>query len=111
MGCVRFLIARPESANSILIDLRVQPGAAKTRAVGFETDIMGVARLKLQIRARPVDGAANTAVIAWVAKSFGIPKRDVALVRGQKSRSKTVQIKGPTGHLLVQAQNLIGEIQ
>ncbi len=90
MGCVWFLITRAEGPNSILIDQRVQPGAANTRVVGFETDTMGITRLKLQISARPVDGVANTTVIAWVAKSFGVPKRDVALIRGQKSRSKTV---------------------
>ena len=109
MGCVRVLIVREEGKNSIILELRVQPGASKTRTKGFETDSKGVERLKLYVSTRPVDGAANIAVIEWVANFFGIPKRDVALTRGQKSRSKSIKINGSAADLIARAQSLIGD--
>lgn len=67
------------------ITLHVQPGAAKSELAGLHGDA-----LKLRIHARPIEGAANAAVVEFVAGWLDVAKRDVKLLRGDKSRRKTV---------------------
>ena len=43
-----------------------------------------------------MDGRANAAVIAWAAACFGVPSRAVTLVRGEKSREKSIVVEGVT---------------
>lgn len=47
-----------------------------------------------RLAAAPVDGAANAALIALVARSFGVPRRDVALIAGETSRLKRLRVTG-----------------
>lgn len=86
--------------TGVLLDIRVAPGAAKTVIGGVEADAAGVSRLKLRINAPPVDGAANKAVIAYVAKALKLPKRDISLASGAKARSKTLALQGEADDLL-----------
>lgn len=51
-------------------------------------------RPKLQLRAPPVDGAANKALIEFVAAWLGVPKSRVVLASGQQSRMKKLDIDG-----------------
>ena len=67
------------------LSLHIQPGASKTEWAGLHGDA-----LKLRVQAPPVEGAANNAVLAFVAKHFNLPTRDIRLLRGDKSRRKTV---------------------
>ncbi len=71
------------------LELLVQPRASRSRVVGPHGD-----RLKVQVAAPPVDGAANAAVVALMAAEAGVPKRAVTLVRGQTGRRKTVHVAG-----------------
>ncbi|MDR6787466.1 uncharacterized protein YggU (UPF0235/DUF167 family) [Sphingomonas sp. BE138] len=50
--------------------------------------------LAARLSAAPVDGAANAALVALVAKHFGVAKRDVTLVAGQTARLKRLTIAG-----------------
>ncbi len=45
-------------------------------------------RLKVRLAAPPVDGKANAQLLAFLAEAFGVPRRDVTLVRGDASRDK-----------------------
>ncbi len=47
-----------------------------------------------RVRAVPEDGAANAALIALLAKTFGRPKSAVSIVRGATQRLKQVRIDG-----------------
>jgi len=47
---------------------------------------------KLYINAPPVDGKANEAVISFFAKEYGVKKRDVEIIRGEKSKNKVIKI-------------------
>lgn len=51
-------------------------------------------RLKVMLDAPPVDGKANEALLRFVAKALGRPKRDVTIVRGEKGRQKTLALRG-----------------
>jgi uncharacterized protein len=46
----------------------------------------------VSVGARAVDGAATAAVRAAVAEAFGVRTRDVALVSGERSRTKVLEV-------------------
>ena len=73
-----------------MLTLHVQPGAARTQVVGVHGDA-----LKIKLAAPPVDGKANDALLHFLAEAFGVPLRQVTLVRGQTARAKVVRIDAP----------------
>jgi uncharacterized protein len=82
--------ARDEAGGAVL-EVLVQPRASRTRAVG-EHD----GRLKIQLAAPPVDGEANAALIAFLAGALGVRRADVAILRGEAGRRKTIRVAGTT---------------
>lgn len=48
----------------------------------------------IRIAAPPVDGKANQALIAFVAKTLGLPKGAVTIIRGETSRTKVIRVEG-----------------
>ncbi|MEO6992665.1 MAG: DUF167 domain-containing protein [Lacunisphaera sp.] len=73
------------------LDLKTIPNAPRDEIVGW----LGEA-LKVKVHAPALDGRANDALLAFLAEQFGLPRRAVTLVRGDKSRLKVVQITGLT---------------
>jgi uncharacterized protein (TIGR00251 family) len=51
-------------------------------------------RLKISVTSPPVDGEANAAVIALLAKTLGVAKGAVEVIAGASSRRKTVRVAG-----------------
>ena len=49
---------------------------------------------KVEVKAPPVDGAANEAICELLAKHFGVHKRDVSVVTGATNNKKVVEIQG-----------------
>lgn len=52
--------------------------------------------LKVRVRARPVEGEANAALLSLLAKALGVPKSAVSLDRGGQSRTKRIAVEGLT---------------
>jgi uncharacterized protein (TIGR00251 family) len=50
--------------------------------------------IKIKLRAPAVEGKANVELCSFLAEELRIPKRSIALERGQKSRDKPIRIKG-----------------
>ena len=75
----------------VRVTLRVQPGASREAVIG---NVGG--EWKVAITSPPIEGRANKACIAFLSKLLGKPKRDIELVRGAKSRSKTFEVAGLT---------------
>jgi uncharacterized protein (TIGR00251 family) len=71
------------------LDVRVTPRAGRSGFGGLRDGA-----LLVRLAAAPVDGAANDELIALLAKSLRIPKRDITIVSGERSRSKRVRIDG-----------------
>ena len=74
----------------MLITVRVIPRSSKN-SLEWEQGI-----LKARITAPPVDGAANEALVALLAKRLSLPKRAISIVRGERGRQKVVEIVGIT---------------
>lgn len=73
--------------------LRVQPRASRAEVIGFVDGPQGP-ELKVRVTAPPVEGEANEAVVALLAKTFGIAKRDVEILAGATGRRKRVRVHG-----------------
>ena len=71
--------------------VRVQPRASRNEIAGVHGDA-----LKVRLSAPPVDGAANEQLVIYLAGIFAVPRRSVAILAGQSSRSKVVEIEGVT---------------
>ena len=77
----------PRGAGGMLLQVSVMPNAKRT-----EVDGLHDGALRVRLAAPPIDGRANEALIAWLAKSLGVPRRDVEVLRGETSRRKQVAI-------------------
>ena len=75
--------------------MRVQPGAKKTSIVGVYSE-GATAQLKIEVQAPPIEGRANSALSAFLADFFGVPKSSVELMSGELSRSKVFLLRGLT---------------
>ena len=76
--------------DTLVLHCHIQPKARANKIAGLFGE-----RLKIQISAPPVDGKANMHLLAYIAKEFGVAKRQITLVRGQSSRQKTLEILNP----------------
>jgi uncharacterized protein YggU (UPF0235/DUF167 family) len=63
--------------------------------------------LCVAVRERAVDGAATEAVIAAVATAFGLRRRDVRLLHGRTSRTKVLELSGPSEELASRLSELL----
>ena len=75
----------------IQLALHCQPGAKQTQVVGWHGG-----RIKVQLKAPPVDGKANDTLLTFLADALGIPQKAVVLVAGETQRIKRVRIEGLT---------------
>jgi uncharacterized protein (TIGR00251 family) len=78
-----------DTPEGCTLSVRVHPGAKRDAVTGLHDDAV-----KIALNAPPVDGKANEALIAFVAKQLSIPRSKIALVIGATSRSKTLRIAG-----------------
>ncbi|HOW34971.1 MAG TPA: DUF167 domain-containing protein [Candidatus Omnitrophota bacterium] len=70
------------------IDLKVIPGARKN----FLKNEQGL--FKVYLTAPPVEGKANKALIEFLSEYFNVSKNRIAIIRGMKSRHKTISVEG-----------------
>jgi uncharacterized protein (TIGR00251 family) len=76
-------------SDGCTLSVRVHPGAKSDAVTGLHEGAV-----KIALKAPPVDGRANEALIAFVAEKIGLPKARVSLVSGASSRSKVLRITG-----------------
>jgi len=79
----------------IHIDLKINPGAPQSRIAGVKNN-----RLYVRIAAPPEDGKANDCLCEFFAKALGCAKRDISLIKGEKSRLKTITVPASCGERL-----------
>ncbi len=71
--------------------LYVQPGASRSGVIGAVDG-----RLKIAVKAAPVDGKANDELIRFVAAELSVTRRDIRLTAGTNGRRKTIEIPDDT---------------
>jgi uncharacterized protein (TIGR00251 family) len=77
------------TADGVLIAVRVVPRAGRSAVAGTRGDAVLV-----RLQAPPVDGAANQELVTVLASALGVPRRDVSIVAGDRSRQKRVRVSG-----------------
>jgi hypothetical protein len=75
--------------GAITFEVRVAPRASRSRIIGVQEGA-----LKVALTAPPVDGAANEALRKLLAKTLGVSKSAVEIVRGDRGRTKLLRVEG-----------------
>lgn len=78
-----------DTSSGCDLAVRVQPNARRNALAGLHDQ-----SLKVALAAPAVDGKANRALVEFLASVAGIARSRLAIVRGEKSRSKTVRFEG-----------------
>jgi len=94
--------------GGLAISVRLTPKGGRDFIDGIETLSDGRTVLKARVRAAPFEGAANEALVALLAKSLGIPPRNVEIISGATSRIKRVHVVGDAAALAAKLEKLSG---
>ncbi|MBX7123186.1 MAG: DUF167 domain-containing protein [Opitutaceae bacterium] len=73
------------------LSIRVVPNASRDEIAGWLAE-----SLKVKLRAPALDGRANEALCRFLAEKLRLPQRQVAILQGEKSRQKLIEIHGVT---------------
>jgi uncharacterized protein len=80
-----------ETGDGVVLEIHATPRASRNQIQGFHGE-----SLKIRLKAPPVEGKANAALINYLAEVLDIPRRKITLLSGQTSRQKRVLIRGIT---------------
>ncbi len=75
--------------HRIILQVLVQPRSSCNKWGG----VVNGERIQLKVTSPPVEGAANKACIKFIAKELGTAKSYVKIIKGEKSRHKTICIE------------------
>ncbi|HEX6421598.1 MAG TPA: DUF167 domain-containing protein [Acidimicrobiales bacterium] len=78
-----------DDCGDVVLQVLVQPGAARSAVVGRHGDA-----LKVRVAAAPERGRANEALTRLLAAELGVRRSDVAVVAGAAGRRKRVRVRG-----------------
>jgi uncharacterized protein (TIGR00251 family) len=90
-----------DAPDGAILTVKVIPRAGRTAVAGTRDNT-----LLIRLAAAPVDGAANTALIELLSETLGVPKRQITIVSGEKSRTKRVKVVGVTAATVQQRLGL-----
>jgi len=80
--------------NDLELRIRAQPGARQTEVNGLHGEL-----LKIRVRARAIEGAANEALLEFLADELQVPRGRCELVSGEKHREKRILVReAPRAH-------------
>lgn len=78
-----------QRGETVILNCRVMPNAKKSVMEGFRQE-----RLCIRLHAPAVEGKANQALLAYLAEVISVSKTRLEIVRGEKSREKSVAVSG-----------------
>ena len=82
-------VAADAQKPAAVVAVRVIPRSPRTRVDG-----MRGGAILIRLKAPPVEGAANDALIAFLADALHVPRRNIRIVSGEKSRDKRIAVTG-----------------
>lgn len=84
--------------TQVLLQIWVQPGAKKTEIVGEYNGC-----LKIKVQAPPVESAANTALLAFLAQKLHLRKNQLYVEKGDTTRKKWISCTDITPDIVYNA--------
>jgi len=94
----------------VRLAVRLTPRGRADRIEGIVYSAERRPALKVSVTAPPAVNRANDGLIELLAKEWSVPKRDLAIVAGLKSRDKTVRIAGDPAALLKRIAPLLAAL-
>ncbi|HKY17560.1 MAG TPA: DUF167 domain-containing protein [Rhizomicrobium sp.] len=94
--------------GGVRLALRLTPRASRNGVDGVMADAEGRSLLKLRLAAPPVEGAANEALIAFLAKTLSLRKADITIRSGETSRIKILHLAGDSAAILQKLDAWLG---
>ncbi len=92
--------------GGVTLGVRVSPRGGRNAVEGVVADADGKPRVSVRVAAAPVDGEANDAVEATLARWLGVRASEVEVTQGTTTRSKVVTIDGDPVALMRRLQAL-----
>jgi uncharacterized protein YggU (UPF0235/DUF167 family) len=86
------------TGDGVRLRVRLTPKSARDSVEGLAETAEGSA-LQVRVRAVPQDSAANAALENLIARWLGVPKSSITLLRGTRSRVKTIAVWGAPAEL------------
>ena len=99
------------ASDGVRVRLRVHPRARRTAVDGLGAEADGAMAIKVAVTAAPEDGKANAAVIALLAKAWGLPKSAFTVVAGAADRRKIIHLQGDPARLMQALEPWIEELR
>ncbi len=96
-------------ADGIELAVKVTPRAGRTVPAGLESDAEGRVWLHVRLAAPPVEGAANTALLRYLAETFDVAPSACRLVAGATGRRKRIRITGDPSRLRARLDALLAD--
>lgn len=93
--------------GGLLLSVRLTPRAAHNRIDGVSLGADGRAVLLIRLTAPPVEGAANAALVEFLADALDLRKAAVSIRAGQKGRLKLVDLTGDSAALAAKLESLL----
>ena len=81
-------------ASKVRLAIRLTPRGGREAIDGWAVDGEGRPYLKVRVAAPPVEGAANAALLALLAKTLGVSRSSLSIASGAGARLKLIDIEG-----------------
>ncbi|GJD32056.1 hypothetical protein PMNALOAF_3321 [Methylobacterium adhaesivum] len=85
--------------DGVRLAVRLTPRASRTGLDGLVIGADGRSAVQLRVAAPPVEGAANAALVAYLADALDLRRRDIRIVSGETARQKLVALAGDSADL------------
>lgn len=79
--------------GGVELAVRLTPRGGTARIEGI-ADRDGLPVLRVRVAAPPIEGAANDALVGFLARTLGLPRSAVTLIAGDRARVKRVRLTG-----------------
>ncbi len=73
--------------GGVRLAVQITPNARKSEVVGLQDDV-----LKIRLKAQPVDGKANEALVRYIADMLSVPKSAVSITHGHTTKRKIIEV-------------------
>ncbi len=90
--------------DGVLLSVRIQPRASRNELVHMDDGV-----IKIRLTAPPVDGAANDALVKFLADRLSVAKSRIEIIAGLTSRDKVIRIRDASDEDVMRLLNIRGE--